>query len=116
MSVVKVAVNQRALNAALKGFEGQYKPSGWNKRWNRGNNGSNNKRVTSTKIRSEQKSERTDDESPAPVKKITAQVGNVIIYFIIFLVCVQEGGGQRGLMADLFFLCFSWWSGWMTPC
>lgn len=45
-SAVKVAVNQRALNAPLKGFEGQYKASGWNKGWNRGNNGSNNKRVT----------------------------------------------------------------------
>lgn len=27
-AVVKLAVNQRALNAPLKGFEGQYKPSG----------------------------------------------------------------------------------------
>lgn len=43
------------------------------------------------------KSERTDDESPAPVKKITAQVGNVIINLIIYLVCVRrEGGGAGG--------------------
>lgn len=35
-------------------------------------------------------------------------------YLFNHLPCVCAGGW--GLMADLFFLCFSWWSGWMTPC
>lgn len=46
MSVVKVAVNQRAFNVPLKGFAGQQKAGGWNKRWNSGNNGRNNVRMT----------------------------------------------------------------------
>lgn len=41
-SVFHVVVNQRALNAPLNVIAGQQKASGWNKRWNSGNNESNN--------------------------------------------------------------------------
>lgn len=46
MSVVKAAVNERAFNAPLKWFAGQQKAGGWSKKRNRGNNGSNNIRMT----------------------------------------------------------------------
>lgn len=62
MSMVKVA------ESFLKGFAGQYKDGGGNKRWNGRNRGSNNKGMTKTT--DGQKSEQAHCDSSAPAKEL----------------------------------------------